>query len=147
MTFVNISPEIISLIEQIKNDKVHGASQLARQAVNVLKLAAEHSQADSAEQFWGELAEVGERLKAVRPAMAPIFNIASRFLDALPRVSPDESLDIVKSLAIFQAAELISDSLQAIAQIVNYGSELIGDGDRIITHSYRKPLTGIGILK
>jgi translation initiation factor eIF-2B subunit delta len=145
MTFVNISPEIISLIEQIKNDKVHGASQLARQAVNVLKLAAEHSQADSAEQFWGELAEVGERLKAVRPAMAPIFNIASRFLDALPRVSPDESLDIVKSLAIFQAAELISDSLQAIAQIVNYGSELIGDGDRIITHSYSS--TVVAVLK
>jgi len=142
---MNISPEIIGLIDEIKNDRTHGASQLARQAVEVLKLAAEQSQADSTEQFLEELGEVGEKLKAVRPTMAPIFNIASRFLDALPRVSPDESLDIVKSLAIFQAAELISDSLQAIAQIVNYGSELIGDGDRIITHSYSS--TVVAVLK
>jgi eIF-2B alpha/beta/delta-like uncharacterized protein len=136
MTSMNISPEIIGLIDEIKNDRTHGASQLARQAVEVLKLAAERSQADSAEQFLGELGEVGEKLKAARPAMAPIFNIASRFLGALSRLSPDEGLDIVKSLAIFQAAELISDSLQAIAQIMNYSSELIGDGDRIMTHSY-----------
>lgn len=142
---MNISPEIISLIDEIKNDRTHGASQLAQQAVNVLKLAAEHSQADSAEQFLGELGEVGERLMAVRPAMAPIFNIASRFLGALSRVSPDQGLDIVKSLAIFQAAELISDSLQAIAQIMNFGSGLIGDGDRIMTHSYSS--TVVAVLK
>lgn len=142
---MNISPEIISLIDEIKNDRTHGASQLARQAVGVLKLAAEHSQADSVEQFWGELEEVGERLMAVRPAMAPIFNIASRFLDALSRVSPEEGLDSIKSLAISQADKLISDSLQAIAQIVNYGSELIGDGDRIMTHSYSS--TVVAVLK
>jgi translation initiation factor eIF-2B subunit delta len=145
MTSMNISPEIIGLIDEIKNDRTHGASQLARQAVEVFKFAAEHSQADSAEQFLGELEEVGEKLKAVRPTMAPIFNIASRFLDALSRFSPDEGLDIVKSLAIFQAAELISDSLQAVAQIVNFGSELIGDGDRIMTHSYSS--TVVAVLK
>ena len=31
MAAVNISPEIISLIDEIKGDKTHGASQLARQ--------------------------------------------------------------------------------------------------------------------
>jgi len=69
---MNISPEIISLIEEIRNDKVHGASQLARQAVNVLKLAAEQSRAGSAAEFLLELREVGERLMSARPAMAPI---------------------------------------------------------------------------
>ncbi|MCK4368853.1 MAG: S-methyl-5-thioribose-1-phosphate isomerase [Dehalococcoidales bacterium] len=145
IAIVNINPEIISLIDEIKNDKTHGASQLARQAVGVLKLAAEHSQANSAERFWGELGEVGERLMAVRPAMAPIFNIASRFLGAVSRVSPDEGLDIVKSFAISQADELAGDSLRAVAQIVNYGSELIGDGDRIMTHSYSS--TVVAVLK
>jgi len=142
---MEISPEIISLIDEIKNDRTHGASQLARQAVGVLKLAAEHSQADSAEQFLGELGEVGERLMAVRPAMAPIFNIASRFLNAVSRLSPDEGLDSIKSLALTKADKLISDSLQAIARIVNFGSELIGDGDRIMTHSYSS--TVVAVLK
>ncbi len=36
---MSISPEIVSLIEEIKNDRTHGASQLARQAAKVLKIA------------------------------------------------------------------------------------------------------------
>jgi ribose 1,5-bisphosphate isomerase len=142
---VNISPEITSLIEEIKNDKIHGASQLARQAVGVLKLAAEHSQADSASEFLLELKAVGERLMSARPAMAPLFNIVGRFLGALSRLSPDETLDIVKSFALSRADELAGASLQAVARIVNYSSELIADGDRIMTHSYSS--TVVAVLK
>ncbi len=142
---MSISPEIISLIDEIKSDKVHGASQLARQAVGVLKLAAERSQAGSADEFLGELGEVGERLMSARPAMAPIFNIVSRFLGALSRLSPDKGLDTVKSFAIARADELVGASLQAVAQIVDYGSELIADGDRIMTHSYSS--TVVAVLK
>ena len=47
---MNISAEITSLIDEIKNNKVDGASELARQAVKVLKIAAERSQVDSVEQ-------------------------------------------------------------------------------------------------
>ena len=142
---MNISPEIASLIEEIKSDKVHGASQLARQAVGVLKLAAEHSQADSASEFFLELKAVGERLMSARPAMAPIFNIVGRFLGALSRLSPDETLDIVKSFALSRPDELAGASLQAVAQIVNYSSVLIADGDRIMTHSYSS--TVVAVLK
>lgn len=133
---MKISPEIISLIGEIKNDKVHGASQLARQAVEVLKITAERSQADSVEQLLGELKEVGERLMSARPAMAPIFNIVSRFLGIMSQVSKDMGLDEAKSLAFSRADELTQASLQATAQIVKYSSELIADGDRIMTHSY-----------
>ena len=41
MLIINISPEIISLIEEIRNDRTYGASQLARQAAEVVKIAAE----------------------------------------------------------------------------------------------------------
>jgi len=142
---MEISPEIISLIDEIKSDKTHGASQLARQAVKVLKIAAERSQADSVEQFLGELKEVGERLMSTRPAMAPIFNIVSHFSGAVSGVSADVGLDEAKSLALSQADELADASLQAIAQIASYGSELIADGDRIMTHSYSS--TVMAVLK
>ena len=55
---MTISPEIISLIDEIRNDRIHGASQLARQALQVLKTYAERSQADTAKQFLAELEEV-----------------------------------------------------------------------------------------
>ena len=39
---MNITPELINLIEEIKNGRTHGASQLTRQAVKVLKIASSY---------------------------------------------------------------------------------------------------------
>ena len=133
---MNINPETISLIDEIKNDRIHGASQLARQAVNVLKVAAEHSQADSVEQFLVEQKEIGQRLMLVRPAMAPVFNIVSRLLSIIAEKSTEMDLDSIKRLTISKSDEVVTHSLQAIAQIAEYGSGLIADGDKIMTHSY-----------
>jgi len=133
---VNISREIISLIDEIRNDKIHGASQLARQAVNILKLAAEWSQTDTTRAFLLEQRGVGERLMSVRPAMAPIFNMVTRFLSAVSEKATEMDLDSIRHFAISKADEIIKDSLQAIVQIAQYGAGLIADGDRIMTHSY-----------
>jgi len=133
---MNISPEITGLIEEIRNDKIHGASRLARQAAKVLKVAAEHSQADTAEQFLLEQKEIGQRLMSVRPAMAPVFNIVSGLLSIIAGKSTEMDLDSIKRLTISKSDEVVTHSLQAIAQIAEYGSGLIADGDRIMTHSY-----------
>lgn len=131
-----ISPEIISLIDEIKSDSTHGASQLARQAAGVLRIAAERSQVDSVEQFLQEQRGVGERLMSARPAMAPVFNIVSRLLKAISEKSVEMDLASIRRFTISKVDEVIEESLQAIAQIAKYGSELIANGDRIMTHSY-----------
>jgi len=145
MVAMNVSPEIISLIDGIKNDKTHGASQLARQAASVLKVAAERSQTKSADEFWQEQKEIGQRLMSARPAMAPVFNIVARLLDAMSGKVVEMELDLVRHFAISKADEIVGDSLQAIAQIAQYGSELIADGDKIMTHSYSS--TVVAMLK
>jgi len=133
---MNISPEIIKFIDEIKKDKTRGASELARQAVEVLKVAAEHSRAGSAEEFLAEQREIGERLRLVRPAMAPVFNVVNQFLNAVGEKGGKKDLDSIKRLAISKADELIESSLQAVAKIARFATELIEDGDIIMTHSY-----------
>ena len=133
---MEISPEIVSLIDEIRNDKIHGASQLARQAVDVLKVAAERSRADSAKEFLSEQKEIGERLMSVRPAMAPVFNIVGLLLEAVYDKAAEMDSDSVRQLTISQADEMVSSSLKAVAQVAGYGSRLIADGDRVMTHSY-----------
>jgi len=130
-------------MDEIKNDKTQGASQLARQATAVLKVAAERSQADSAEQLLKELKGVGEGLMAARPAMAPIFNIVRRYLNALSEVSPGQGVGYVKSLAVSKADELARVSLQAIAEITSCGLGLIAEGDKIMTHSYSSTVMAV----
>jgi len=136
MSAMDINPEIISLIDEIKDDKIHGASQLARQAANVLKIAAERSQANSVEQFWLEQQAVGEKLMSVRPAMAAVFNIVSRLLGTIAGRAADMNLNSIRSLAISKADEIIETSVQAVVQIAGHTSKLIADSDVIMTHSY-----------
>jgi len=143
MSTVNINPEIISLIDEIRNDKVHGASQLARQAAEVLKVTAERSQADSLDEFWLEQREVGERLMSARPAMAPVFNIIARLLKAISEKSAEMDLPSIRRFTTSRADEVIRESRQAIAQIARYGSELIAGGDRIMTHSYSSTVVAV----
>ncbi len=134
MGAMSITPEIISLIDEIRNDRVHGASQLARQAASVLKRAAEHSQAGSVDQFLLELKGVGRELMLSRPAMAPVFNIVSRLLNAI--LATERELDSIGQFAVYKADELIESSLLAVAQIAGYASELVADGEIVMTHSY-----------
>ena len=145
IAIMSFTPEIISLIDGIKNDKTHGASQLARQAASVLKVAAERSQTKSTDEFWLEQKEIGQRLMSARPAMAPVFNIVAHLLDVISGKVAEMELDSVRHFAISKADEVVSDSLQAIAQIAQYGSELIADGDKIMTHSYSS--TVVAMLK
>jgi len=133
---MNISPEIINLIDEIRNDKTRGASELARQAVKVLKIAAEHSQAGSGEAFLLEQREIGERLMSTRPTMAPIVNIVSGLLKTISEKPTAMDLSSVKQGTISKADEAVKDSLEAVARIAEYTSQLIADTDRVMTHSY-----------
>ncbi|MGD9115695.1 MAG: translation initiation factor eIF-2B [Dehalococcoidia bacterium] len=140
---MSLSRKVSRLIDEIKNDKKQGASQLARQSMAVLKVAAERSQADSTQHLFDELKEVGKGLMAVRPAMAPIFNIVNRYLNALAPATRGEGLDYSRSLAIAKADELARVSLQAIAEITSCGLGLINENDRILTHSYSSTVMSV----
>jgi ribose 1,5-bisphosphate isomerase len=133
---MDLNSEIISLIDEIRDDRTHGASELARQAAGVLRVAAERTRADSAKQFLQEQRDVGGRLMLVRPSMAPVFNIVTHLLGLVSAEAAGMDLSSIRRLTMAKADEAVSDSLQAVAQIVKYGCELVADNERIMTHSY-----------
>jgi ribose 1,5-bisphosphate isomerase len=133
---MTISPEITNLINEIKNDRVHGASQLARQAALVLKIAAEQSHSASVVEFLAELSLVGTELMSVRPAMAPIYNMVNRLLKSVSVKAAKIELTTIRQLTITRADKAIKDSYQAVKRIARYGCNLITGSDIIITHSY-----------
>lgn len=142
---MDISPEISDLIDEIRNDRTRGASQLARQVVSVLKVAAGCSRADDAQQFLLEQKEIGRQLAATRPAMAPVFNIISILLGAVAGKAAAMDLASLRQFTIARAEQLINDSAQAVAQIAKYDTRLIADGDTIMTYSYSS--TVVAVLK
>ncbi len=130
-----ISEKVELLIKEILDDRTHGASQLARQALETLKVAAEESRAEGVDQFWTEMEEISWRLMSIRPSMAPIYNAVKRLLAA---ISDDkyQDLDSLRQAAISEADKLIQSSVSAITQIAVHAADLIKSQDIILTHSY-----------
>jgi len=75
-----VTPDITRLINEIRVDRTHGAGELARQALSVLSVAAEGSQAATSELFLEEIGEIGKELISARPPMASVRNIVNRLL-------------------------------------------------------------------
>jgi ribose 1,5-bisphosphate isomerase len=132
---MNIRPEIEALINAVRNDKVHGASELARQSVNILKLAAEQSPCSNTTQFKEELEEIGWSLMSARPAMASIYNIVNRLLLAINQNQTPDVEDL-RRVTIAVAENLLQASTQAVRQIALNTVDLLTSNETIMTHSY-----------
>ena len=140
-----VAPDIARLIDEICDDRTHGASELARQAARVLKAVAERSQADDVVGFIDELGEVGQALMSARSSMAPIRNIVHRILSVIPEQIEAKGIRSLRQFAISRADEMIGDSLKAVEQIILRAREIVAIGDKVMTHSYSS--TVVALLK
>jgi eIF-2B alpha/beta/delta-like uncharacterized protein len=132
---MSIEPYIQDKITSIKDDTTHGASELARQALDTLQLAASESNTDDPDQFLSEFDEISNRLVSVHPAMAPIYNMVKRLQAGLADYKNSDAA-ILKKAAINLADELIRSSVNAAAKIAGYATELVSKKETIMTHSY-----------
>ncbi len=133
---MEISEKIQSQIEEIKNNTTDGASELARQAVLVMKTTAETSEAGTARDFLLEQKETGKRLIAARRTMAPIPNVITRYLREIIKEDRKDDLESTRRQAVSLAEEICRDSVNAVSDIAKNASELIEDKDVILTYSY-----------
>lgn len=133
-------------INRISADTTHGASWLTRQAISALCLAAKESQADTVEQFLGELREVTSALAKARPSMVPIANYAHFFLAQVIAAKQHKGLPALKSYAMSKGVELIRASRQAFSKTVEYASGIIKDNDTIATCSYSSTVCQVLVL-
>ena len=132
-----LNPEIATQIEEIRQDRIHGASWLSRQAVGVISLASEKSEARNVADFLEELKAVGRGLMEARPSMASITNCVSRFIYQVSQGSQaKKELGSIKKLARSKGNELIKDLEEAFFKATEQGAEVIERGDRLMTCSY-----------
>jgi translation initiation factor 2B subunit (eIF-2B alpha/beta/delta family) len=132
-----LNPEVARQIEEIRQDRVHGASWLSRQAIGVMNLAVEESEARNVADFLEELKVVGRGLMEARPSMASITNCVSRFVYQVSQESETKKdLGSLKKLARSKGNELIKDVEEAFFKATEQGAEVIEEGDSLMTCSY-----------
>jgi translation initiation factor 2B subunit (eIF-2B alpha/beta/delta family) len=132
-----MNPEIAQKINELKNDRLHGASWLSVQAINLLSLTVKASQADTIADFLNELKMIAAAIIESRPNMTSIANYTSQFLNQLINLSQSQKhLDYVKNTAQVKINELIKFAQEITLKTAGHGAEMINDQDTIMTCSY-----------
>ncbi len=123
------------MINEIRNDKTHGASQLARQALEAIKVAAQESPARSATALRNDLLEVTAKLKSLRPSMVPIANSIQKLETKLAQDQSSET-NALRQRIMAAADDLARASVEALTKIAAHTAQLVAERDVILTHSY-----------
>ncbi|MEE9324661.1 MAG: hypothetical protein V3U90_03805 [Dehalococcoidia bacterium] len=132
-----MNSRIASDIRRIAQDRSHGASWLAREALRVLKGSVEENRAETAAGFLEDMSSISKELVSARPSMAPIANYIARFLYTV-HLKGEEGVggEALRNLAGLSLQRLLDDATQAIEQVAHHASELLQDGGKVLTCSY-----------
>lgn len=119
---------------ELVDDRVNGASQLARMALDSLGEFAGSCSATDPETLRDDLLGFGEELQYARPSMAPIHNLVERWMDRVGALATTEP-ERLRHEAAAIAQRLSDESVHAVAAAAHEAAQLIGPGGTIITHS------------
>jgi len=132
-----MNPEVAAQINDLKNDRLHGAGWLSRQAINIVNSTIKESKADTIDDFLEESKLVAGAIMLSRPTMVSIANYVSQLLKQIIRLSREQTqLDALVTHALTQGNQLIEYSENAAIQVAERGAVTIGNRDTVITCSY-----------
>lgn len=119
---------------ELVEDRVSGASQLARKALDSLAELAGSCAAERPHELRRTLLDCAEELQYARPNMAPIFNLVQRWMDRVEQLDPDDG-DAFRREAARIAQELADASIRAVGDVAGRAARLIGRDAVVVTHS------------
>ena len=139
------SSRLDKAIEKIRGDHLSGAQVLSRRCAEVLNEFVPSADFSSIASLLSQLEEVGRRLIAAQPSMAPIYNLVEGALQEVRRTR--ELREAKAALKKYLSAYLEGDS-QKQSKINLELLSLVNDGDLILTYSYSSTvLKGLIYLK
>jgi translation initiation factor 2B subunit (eIF-2B alpha/beta/delta family) len=122
-------------IQKIKLDHSNGASQIARNALDVLKFFALTNKTKTCSEFKTEFRKLGKQLFNARPNMAPIQNlVAQTVYEVLEQ--EDCSPVSIRKITLSKIDKLYKQSQFAVKQSAQNAATIIKDGEIVATCSF-----------
>jgi len=115
-------------IREIEVDRLSGASQIARNALGVLRFFAETSKNETCREFVEDFREHGRRLFEARPNMAPVQNLVAQIVYEVNALE-EEDLVSVRKFAVSRIDELCKESEVAVKKSAECAATIVGDSD------------------
>jgi translation initiation factor 2B subunit (eIF-2B alpha/beta/delta family) len=122
-------------IRKIEFDRSSGASQIARNALGVLRFFVETSKNETCSSFIEAFRELGERLFEARPNMAPVQNLVAQTVYEV-NASEESDLVSVRKFALSRIDSLCKQSEAAVKKSAEWAATIISDSDCLATCSH-----------
>jgi methylthioribose-1-phosphate isomerase len=138
--------------EAIKAMQIRGAPLIGVAAAFGLALTAFHSKASNREEFLRQIEDSAEILRKTRPTAVNLFWAVDRILKKAGEPS-HSSVNALSHLVVNEAEKMADEDAVINHKIGENGSELIADGDTVLTHCNAGELatveygTALGVLR
>ncbi|MDD3448620.1 MAG: translation initiation factor eIF-2B [Gammaproteobacteria bacterium] len=123
-------------------DRVHGASELARQSLEFLAELARRTPARDPATLVAGLRAAAELLVATRPSMAPLYNLLGCWKDELPRCGR-LPLAEARAAAAGAAESVAAESKRAVDRAAGHAASRLGAGCTIATLSLSSTVAAV----
>ncbi len=131
------SQEAIDRVKMIKNDEIHGASWLAREAILVLSMVSTEYKPGNVNDYLNRMKSLAIHLMNIRPSMGAINNLVGDILFKLVEKSKTTSNIIeMKTFVSNKIKELNRNSERNIINVSKNAYKLFPDQCNILTHSF-----------
>jgi ribose 1,5-bisphosphate isomerase len=115
-------------IREIKFDRTSGASQIARNALGVLRFFVQTSKNTTCSSFKENFIELGRKLFETRPNMAPVQNLVAQIAYEVSSLE-EHDLASVRKFAASRIDKMYKESEVAVKKCAKWGATIIGDAD------------------
>jgi translation initiation factor 2B subunit (eIF-2B alpha/beta/delta family) len=128
---------ITDQINELKNDRLHGASWLSRKSINILQMAIQESNMATVSDFIADMKTTATEIAKARPSMISIDNYINQLLNyVIAAAQKTDQLELLRSIALIKGSELIKQSEESPLKAAEFGAKMISNGDVVITCSY-----------
>ena len=122
-------------IRKIEFDRSSGASQIARNALDVLLFFAQTSKSETCRGFVEDFSELGRKLFEARPNMASVQNLVAQIVYEVNALAEDDLVN-VRKFAASRIDELSQQSVTAVKESAEWAAGIIGNSDCVATCSH-----------
>lgn len=124
-------------IQALREDNIHGASFLAREAVLIMKKAASSSHTADAVKFRHQMQYLGVMLMKSRPDMALIYNLINCLMKRYEQVDQTTPcVKIVRQQFLKLADQILEEWTDARRKAIARAVQWVADQSTIVTCSY-----------
>jgi ribose 1,5-bisphosphate isomerase len=127
-------------MRDIKSLKIQGARRVADAAAKAMDLAAKRSAAKTTDSFMEEMERTANKLVSLRSTEPMVRNTMKYFM---ARLENGRSVKEMKSIVAGTIKQYDKEFTDSFMRITRYGSDLIWDGQTVLTHCHSTTVNSI----